>query len=126
VKLNEPTLLLALDLKDDSQLIVEYKRHHERVWPEVTAGLKRSGVQDAEIYLLGTRLFMILEVDDNFSLEAKTKADREDGKEWLGNSAAVLPFVRMMPTLLRLLKDSAILHHKIDFFQRIDVGQRIA
>src|SRR6266478_5361467 len=74
----------ALDLKDDSQLIVEYKRYHERVWPEVINGLKRSGVQDAEIYLLGTRLFMILEVDDSFSLEAKAKADREDGKiqEW--------------------------------------------
>jgi hypothetical protein len=33
---------------------------------------------------------------------------------------------RIMRNLLRLLKHGAILHHKIDFFQRIHVGQRIA
>ncbi len=33
---------------------------------------------------------------------------------------------RIMRNSLRLLKHSAILHHKIDFFQRIHVGQRIA
>lgn len=39
---------------------------------------------DAEIYLLGTRLFMVLEVNDKFSFEAKDKADREDLRvqEW--------------------------------------------
>lgn len=39
---------------------------------------------DAEIYLLGTRLFMVLEVNDKFSFEAKDKADREDPRvqEW--------------------------------------------
>jgi L-rhamnose mutarotase len=69
---------LTLDLKDDPSLIAEYKRHHEHVWPEVLASLRESGIQDAEIYLLGTRLFMILEVDDHFSFEAKAKADQEN------------------------------------------------
>lgn len=75
---------LTLDLKDDSSLIAEYKRHHEHVWPEVLASLRNSGIKDAEIYLLGPRLFMILEVDDSFSFEAKSKADAENEKvrEW--------------------------------------------
>jgi L-rhamnose mutarotase len=75
---------LTLDLKDDPSLIAEYKRYHEHVWPEILTSLRDSGIQDAEIYLLGTRLFMILEVDDRFSFEAKMKADlaNEKVREW--------------------------------------------
>src|SRR5437762_4371732 len=75
---------LTLDLKDDPKLIAEYKGYHEKIWPEVTASLKASGIHDAEIYLLGTRLFMILEVGEKFSFEAKAKLDRENPKvrEW--------------------------------------------
>jgi len=75
---------LTLDLKDDPRLIAEYKRHHERIWPEITTSLKDSGIEDAEIYLWGTRLFMILEVNDRFSFEAKARADEANPKvrEW--------------------------------------------
>jgi L-rhamnose mutarotase len=75
---------LTLDLKDDPKLIAEYKGYHEKIWPEVRASLKASGIHDAEIYLLGTRLFMILEVGEKFSFEAKSRADRENPKvrEW--------------------------------------------
>ncbi len=71
---------LTLDLKDDPSLIAEYKRYHEHIWPEIAASLRKSGIQDAEIYLLGTRLFMILEVDDSFSFEAKAAADLQNEK----------------------------------------------
>jgi L-rhamnose mutarotase len=75
---------LTLDLKKDPALIAEYKRYHRAVWPEITAQLRRTGILDAEIYLLGTRLFMILEVSEEFSLEAKARMDRADPKvqEW--------------------------------------------
>jgi L-rhamnose mutarotase len=75
---------LTLDLQDDPKLIAEYKRYHERIWPEITASLKQSGVEDAEIYSLGTRLFMILDVNDRFSFEAKARADGANPKvrEW--------------------------------------------
>jgi L-rhamnose mutarotase len=75
---------LTLDLRDDPALIAEYKRYHEHIWPEIDASLRNCGIQDAEIYLLGTRLFMILEVDDHFSFEAKARADQENAKvrEW--------------------------------------------
>lgn len=75
---------LTLDLKDDPQLIAEYKKYHEAIWPEVAASLKGVGIVDAEIYLLGVRMFMIIEVDERFSFTAKEKADRENPKvqEW--------------------------------------------
>lgn len=75
---------LALDLKDDPQLIAEYKRYHEKIWPEITQSIRQSGIEDLEIYLIGTRLFMIMEVNDNFSFDAKSEADRNDPKvqEW--------------------------------------------
>jgi L-rhamnose mutarotase len=75
---------LALDLKDDPQLIAEYKRYHEKIWPEITESIKESGIVDMEIYLVGTRMFMIMEVDERFSFDAKAKADIGNPKvrEW--------------------------------------------
>jgi L-rhamnose mutarotase len=75
---------LTLDLKDDPELITEYKRYHEKIWPEITKSIKDSGIEDLEIYLLGTRMFMIMEVNESFSFEAKGKADRKNPKvqEW--------------------------------------------
>ena len=75
---------LTLDLKDDLQLIAEYKKHHEKIWPEITRSIKDAGIEDLEIYLLGTRMFMIMEVNQNFSFERKAEADRQNPKvqEW--------------------------------------------
>ena len=44
----------ALDLKGDPALIAEYRKYHEKIWPEITQGLRNSGIEDLEIYLLGT------------------------------------------------------------------------
>jgi L-rhamnose mutarotase len=71
---------LTLDLKNDPALIAEYKRHHEKVWPEIIQSIRDSGILDMEIYLLGTRMFMIIEVDESFSFEAKSGADRLNPK----------------------------------------------
>jgi L-rhamnose mutarotase len=75
---------LTLDLKDDPKLIAEYKRCHEKIWPEITESIKESGIEDMEIYLLGTRMFMIMEVNDSFTFDKKTKADQRNPKvqEW--------------------------------------------
>lgn len=75
---------LTLDLKDDPALIAEYKRHHQRIWPDITRSIKDAGVENLEIYLLGTRMFMILEAGPNFSFTAKAKADQANPKvqEW--------------------------------------------
>jgi L-rhamnose mutarotase len=75
---------LTLDLQGDPRLIAEYKRHHEKIWPEITESIRSSGIVDLEIYLLGTRMFMVMEVDEQFSFEAKAKTDRDNPKvrEW--------------------------------------------
>jgi L-rhamnose mutarotase len=75
---------LTLDLKDDPALIAEYKRYHEKIWPEITESIKSAGIEKLEIYLLGTRMFMILEAGPEFSFEAKARADRANPKvqEW--------------------------------------------
>jgi L-rhamnose mutarotase len=74
----------TLDLKADPEMIATYKRHHEKIWPEITESIKAAGVRDMEIYLLGTRLFLIMEVDDGFSFEKKAASDRQNAKvqEW--------------------------------------------
>ena len=75
---------MTLDLKGDPKLITEYKKHHERIWPEIAESIKQAGVEDMEIYLLGTRMFMIMEVNDKFSFDKKQKMDSENPKvrEW--------------------------------------------
>jgi L-rhamnose mutarotase len=75
---------LTLDLKNDPKLIAEYKRRHEKIWPEITKSIKDAGIIDLEIYLLGTRMFMVMEVSEQFSFAAKGKSDQANPKvrEW--------------------------------------------
>ena len=75
---------LTLDLKNDPALIAEYKRYHQNVWPEIKQSLRDAGVLDMEIYLLGTRMFMIIETTDSFSFAKKAELDRNNPKvmEW--------------------------------------------
>jgi L-rhamnose mutarotase len=75
---------LTLDLKKDPTLIAQYKRFHQKIWPEITKSIRDAGVEEMEIYLLGTRMFMIMEVNESFSFEKKAKLDQENPKvqEW--------------------------------------------
>lgn len=76
----------ACDLVGNPQLIEEYRQYHSegRVWPEVLESIKEAGILDMEIYLVENRLFMIMEVDETFSIERKKKLDEENPKvqEW--------------------------------------------
>jgi len=58
----------TLDLKDDPALIAEYiDRHSEaKHWPEIKEGIREVGILEMEIYLIGTRLFMIVETAMDF------------------------------------------------------------
>lgn len=75
---------LALDLKDDYELIRQYEEYHKQVWPEILESIKNSGIQNMEIYRTDNRLFMIMEVGDDFSFDVKAEADAENPKvqEW--------------------------------------------
>ncbi|HEA31547.1 MAG TPA: L-rhamnose mutarotase [Leeuwenhoekiella sp.] len=76
----------ACDLKDQPELIAEYRMHHakENARPEITASIRDAGIVDMQIYLLANRLFMIMEVDETFDAEKKKKMDAENPKvqEW--------------------------------------------
>ncbi len=75
---------LLLDLKDDAQLIKEYEHYHVTIWPEISQSIKDAGIINMEIYRVGNRLSMIMEVDETFSFDAKNKADNVNPKvqEW--------------------------------------------
>ena len=55
----------ALDLKDDAAAIESYKHWHRPGGPpaEVTRSLRDAGIAALEIYLIGNRLFMIMDSD---------------------------------------------------------------
>jgi L-rhamnose mutarotase len=69
---------LALDLKEDPQLIAAYDEYHRSVWPEIIESIKASGIQQLEIYRVSNRLFMILEADADFSFETKAAMDAKN------------------------------------------------
>lgn len=75
---------LTLDLHDDPKIIDEYVRYHADVWPEIKQSLFDSGILDMEIYLLGNRLFMIIETGEDFSFERKRRMDEANPRvqEW--------------------------------------------
>ena len=66
----------TLDLKDNPGLIAEYRRRHSEgeAWSEIIDGIREVGILEMEIYLLGTRLFMIVETPVDFDWdEAMTR-----------------------------------------------------
>jgi len=77
---------LTCDLKDDSILIEKYKSFHAqgKVWPEIIQSIKDSGILNMEIYLIGNRMFMILEVSKDFDFNKKAQMDSKNPKvkEW--------------------------------------------
>lgn len=75
---DEPTkrYCQTLDLRDNPELIAEYRRRHskENIWPEIIEGIRAVGILEMEIYILGTRLFMIVETPLDFNWdEAMTR-----------------------------------------------------
>ena len=74
----------ALDLKNDPSLIKRYKDYHKNVWPEILESIRNSGIAKMEIYNVHTRLFMIIEVTDGYSIEKKNESDITNPKvvEW--------------------------------------------
>lgn len=76
--------ILALDLKDDPTLIAAYEDWHQKVWPEILDSIRQSGIERMEIYRVGNRLTMIMEVNDQFDFAAKAVADAQNPKvqEW--------------------------------------------
>src|SRR5437868_6379286 len=58
----------TMELRNDPALIEAYKIAHAKgaAWPEITQGMNEVGIIDMEIYLLGTKLFMIMDTVADF------------------------------------------------------------
>ena len=58
----------TLQLKDDPELIAEYRRRHSEgvAWKEIREGIREVGILEMGIYILGTTLFMIVETPLDF------------------------------------------------------------
>ncbi len=89
---------LTLDLKDDTALIREYRYWHmsDHIWPEIPKGIREVGIVDMQIYLLGTRLFMIMETrpDFDFARDMAKLSGLPRQKEW---EAFVARFQQSLP-----------------------------
>lgn len=77
----------TLDLREDNpELIAEYRKTHSKggVWPETLAAIREVGILEMEIYILGTRLFMIVEtpLDFDWDTAMARMATMPRQKEW--------------------------------------------
>jgi L-rhamnose mutarotase len=62
--------VFTVNLKNEPGIVETYTRHHREVWPEVQASLRHVGVQQMDIYLLGRRLVMVVEMQDGLDYRA--------------------------------------------------------
>jgi L-rhamnose mutarotase len=77
--------VLTVNLKNDPSTIAAYRRHHERVWPEVLQSLREAGVERMDIHLLGRQLVMIVELSDGLDVRrvfASHRASSPRVVEW--------------------------------------------
>ena len=59
----------TMDLKDNPSLIAEYRQRHSEAeaWKEILDGIRSVGILEMELYILGTRLVMIVETPLDFN-----------------------------------------------------------
>lgn len=62
----------TLDLRDDPDMIAEYRKWHseEFHWKEIRDGIKAVGILEMEIYILGTRIVMIVDAPEDFDWQS--------------------------------------------------------
>lgn len=62
----------TLELADDPELIKQYKKWHseEFQWKEIRDGIKEVGILEMEIYILGTKLVMIVDAPLDFDWDS--------------------------------------------------------
>ena len=58
----------TLDLRDDPEMIAKYRELHSQPssWKEVREGIREVGILEMELYILGTRVVMIVDTPIDF------------------------------------------------------------
>lgn len=84
--MNTTQLCLMLELKNDRELIEAYERYHRpgNVWPEIIRSIRDSGIAGMRIFRSGTRLTMLMDVEDSFDPDTKAANDASNPRviEW--------------------------------------------
>ena len=59
----------TMELRDDPELIALYRKAHseEECWKEIVEGIRAVGILEMELYILGTRLVMIVDAPADFN-----------------------------------------------------------
>lgn len=87
----------TLKLVDNPEAISGYCEAHDKIWPEITAGIRSVGITSMDIYLLGNLAVMIMEAPDGLdvgaAMEKLAKLPRQE--EW---EAFVSKFQECSPT----------------------------
>lgn len=62
----------TMDLKDNPELIAEYRRRHSReeAWQEIRDGIREVGILEMELYILGSRIVMIVDTPLDFDWDS--------------------------------------------------------
>lgn len=88
----------TLDLKENPELISEYRRRHSegQAWPEIIRGIREVGILEMELYILGSRLFMIVETPMDFDWDSamqrlSTLPRQAEWEEYMGTFQKVVP-----------------------------------
>ena len=88
----------TMDLKDDPELIKKYMKFHSEAeaWPEIRAGIRSVGILEMDIYIVGYRLFMIIETPLDFDWETamdklSTLPRQEEWEEYVSKFQECIP-----------------------------------
>lgn len=63
------TFVKTLDLVDDPEIIARYEEAHRHVWPEILEGIRSVGITRMDIYRLGSRLVMVMELPEELDYD---------------------------------------------------------
>lgn len=89
-------IVQTLDLVDNPELISFYVEAHANVWPEITEGIRSVGITAMDIFMLGTRLVMIMELADGIDrdeamAELATLPRQAEWEEFVGKCQQCAP-----------------------------------
>lgn len=61
-----------LEISDDPELITQYRKWHsqEFSWPEIRQGIREVGILEMELYILGSKLVMIVDAPIDFDWDS--------------------------------------------------------
>lgn len=79
----------TLELVDSPESILEYRRIHDEIWPEISRGIRSVGIDRMDLYLLGNRAVMIVEMPDDIDFDSvmsrlATLPRQQEWEEYVG------------------------------------------